>query len=645
MFMQSKSDIKPVQAKYSLQIYREQAEFNAISCLLNCYLREFAIVRQEVDFDDTHPDCPLSLSQCLTRDQQKVRLKLPESNATLLFVADRVSLLGRIRFTPQLYLKKLGCVWQLSSAEQITQLLLAHLAKITSTEFNHELLTQIGNSIAVTQAFLQRLSQQAPTDNQLLSYAGAGLIASEQSLLWGHAMHPTPKSRHGVAFDDMLACSPEIKANFCLYWFKVDPSLVKQLYCTEVKPMDWINKIKPQKACLYPCHPWEVNTIFEQPLVRKAIAAGLIEPLGQIGTEVYPTSSVRTTYLPDINQFMKFSIHVRLTNCVRKNAWYELESAVILSKILMTVAAEARMHCPHFTLMAEPGASTLDLSGLADEDEDMHSNRAQSLMVSECFGILYREGIENHLLERYKPLMAGALFAWDHQGKSVCEMRLMALSKHRHQTYQQTVIQWFSAYVDVLLPGIFYFFFKRGVAFEPHLQNTVVGFEEGIPAYIWLRDLEGTKLVPEFWPSESLEGLSQEAKASVYYSRDQGWNRIAYCSLINHVSEAIFHLAAGSQQLEVKLWQVVANVIRQWQHIEGEQPELAGLLQGDPIPSKNNLSTRLFMQADRLSGYTRLPNPMAHRRDDNAEATTSEPVDIAASEIATSQLLPGVYCG
>ncbi|UJF22080.1 IucA/IucC family protein [Shewanella sp. OMA3-2] len=647
MLIQSKNEVKQGGNKYSQQVYQQQAEANAIGCLLNCYLREFAIVRNEVDLNDTHPDCPLSLSQSLPRNRQKVRIRLPESNAVLLVVADRVSLLGRIRFSSQLYLKKTGSFWQLSSVSHLTELLLNHLAKITNSAFNHELLDQIGNSIDVTNAFLQRVETCGRVNtNMAMSIGAQGLIASEQSLLWGHAMHPTPKSRHGVAFDDMLACSPEIQANFSLYWFKVDPSIVKQLHCSDMKPMDWIGLIKPDRACLYPCHPWEVNTILAQPLVQKAITAGLIEPLGQMGSQVYPTSSVRTTYLPDINQFMKFSIHVRLTNCVRKNAWYELDSAVALSRVLMAVADEAYLHCPNFALMAEPGASTLDLSGLFNDDQDTPANKAQHLMVSECFGILYREGIPDHQLERYKPLMAGALFAWDNRGQSVCEMQIMALAKRTQQEYEQTVIQWFSAYIDVLLPGIFYFFFKRGVAFEPHLQNTVIGFENGLPAFIWLRDLEGTKLVPEFWPSSSLQGLSGEAKRSVYYSREQGWSRVAYCGLINNVSEAMFHLAAGDQVLEAKLWQILANVIHQWQQIEGLQPELVGLLQGDRIPSKNNLSTRLFMKADKLSSYTQLASPLGHCNNrPEAMRLNRSAVNINTSGKTPSQTPTGAYCG
>ncbi|NRD75565.1 siderophore biosynthesis protein PvsD [Shewanella sp. VB17] len=642
MQIQSQSKVEQEDDKYRVQVFREQAESNAIACLLNCYLREFAIVRQEVDFDDALPDCPLSLSLLLTQEQQKVRIRFPESGSVLLLIADRVSLLGRVSISSPIYFKKLGCVWQISRTEHLIEFMLQHLAKLTNTQFNHELQEQIANSINVTQAFLQRLNEKNRLVlNTDMNAAVKSLIGSEQSLLWGHAMHPSPKSRHGVSFDDMLACSPEIQANFPLYWFEVDPSLIKQLHCTDVKPMEWIDRIKPSNVCLYPCHPWEVKTILAQPLVQRAMAFGLIKPLGEMGAKVCPTSSVRTTYIPDINQFMKFSIHVRLTNCVRKNAWYELESAVALSRVLMKVASDGYAHCPNFSLMAEPGASTLDLSALENVD-GVSVSQSDHLMVSECFGILYREGISISQLEQYKPEMAGALFAWDSQGDSIGEMRMREVAKRRQQSYQQTVVQWFGAYIEVLLPSIFYFFFKRGVAFEPHLQNTVIGFEDDMPAYIWLRDLEGTKLLPEFWPSSSLPDLSEEAKSSVYYTRELGWSRIAYCSLINNVSEAMFHLAAGDRALETELWQLLANVVEQWQQVEGEEPELVGLLQGEKIPAKNNLSTRLFMKADRLSSYTQLTNPLAMLKNEVMANLAEQSFAIVGTDLQPSPIASGV---
>jgi siderophore synthetase component len=75
----------------------------------------------------------------------------------------------------------------------------------------------------------------------------------------------------------------------------------------------------------------------------------------------------------------------------------------------------------------------------------------------------------------------------------------------------------------------------------------------------------------------------------------------------------MFHLADGDEILEARLWQCVARIAEDWQRVHGEQPLLRGLLNGETLPSKNNLRTRLFQRADRDADYTDLPNPIRRR--------------------------------
>ena len=165
---------------------------------------------------------------------------------------------------------------------------------------------------------------------------------------------------------------------------------------------------------------------------------------------------------------------------------------------------------------------------------------------------------------------------------------------------------------------------------EPHLQNTVIGFDSGLPTRVWIRDLEGTKLIPSYWPEEKLGHLSSGARASLYYTQVQGWKRIAYCTLVNNLAEAIFHLTSvhqtSAQQktgrenvcdpeaLEQHLWHIISKITQRFQQRFGTQPLLQGLLNGDALPSKNNLRLRLFKRADRDADYSDLPSPMRVNR-------------------------------
>jgi siderophore synthetase component len=583
---------------------------NAIGCLLNCYIREYANPRDEVTVNGTVADCPLALKQSLAQGNHLISIDFPESRTRILIGADIVSVLQRCRFVTKPYLKVLGKPWLPVQAEPLCRFMLKHLSLTLANGFNEEFLEQVRNSIEVTQAFLLRQGEK--------SLAGDSFIRSEQSLLWGHAMHPTPKSRQGVPLGALLNCSPETSSVFQLYWFEIDPSVIEylgnkafDLSC--VSPGVTQEASNRASATLYPCHPWEVEKILGNPLVKKAIELGLIKPLGYQGQPWAPTSSVRTLYHPDSSLQMKLSIHVRLTNCVRKNAWYELESAVVLTELILGVGESIREDCPAFTVMPEPVATTVDLSSLAANTKLNHELLAES--GRESFGILYRESISRADRESYQPALAASLFSWDSSGQSVIAESLKGVSARGGMSYDELATLWLTDYLAVLMPGLLRYFFDAGIVFEPHLQNTVIGFTDGMPSRIWIRDLEGAKLLPEKWPEHSLSKMSERAKSSVYYSREKGWQRIAYCLMINNISEAIFHLSAGNNDLESRLWDRLRLSLNEWQAQYGSQPELQGLLQGGAIPCKTNLVTRLLKQADKLSGYTLLPSPLSKSKE------------------------------
>ncbi|MFT4036465.1 MAG: IucA/IucC family protein, partial [Patulibacter sp.] len=96
------------------------------------------------------------------------------------------------------------------SADQVT----AHMA----------LIERIADSTANIAAFLASRPDQldAPAPASASSF-----IATEQSLLLGHQLHPTPKSRGEFSPADLRRYSPETQGRFQLAWLAVDPSLVQ----------------------------------------------------------------------------------------------------------------------------------------------------------------------------------------------------------------------------------------------------------------------------------------------------------------------------------------------------------------------------------------------------------------------------------
>ncbi|WP_152635528.1 IucA/IucC family protein [Pseudomonas sp. Ant30-3] len=560
-----------------------EAQRHAIECLLNCYLREYALPRNEANLNYQAQDLPMSLRQVNGR---RISIRLPAGR--LVIRIDRASLLGRCHYTSAPYFKGSNQSWRPLKALELARLLCTPLS---GADRVGEMLQQVANSLQVTSTFLRH---SRPAND-----AANSLLASEQHQLWGHALHPTPKSREGVSHDDLLACSPEVGAHFQLHWFKVDPTLIRH---QGEDPRSTLRQLSGREDA-YPCHPWEVARVLADPLVQRAQQQGLIEYLGPLGQAMYPTSSVRTLYHPQMAYFMKFSMHVRLTNCVRKNAWYELDSAVALTRLLGPIMSELATQQPGFMLMSEPSATSLDLSALGTLEE--------SREVTECFGIVYRENISVADCERYQPQVAMALFTWDNQGRSVCRQQVRRYAKKVGLTIEQATLNWLDAYASQMLAGVLYCLFRQGVVLEPHLQNTVIGFsEDGLPDHIWIRDLEGTKLVPEIWPAERLSALDERTRSSVYYSADKAWQRVGYCALVNNLGEAIFHLANGSDVLEQQLWARIGDLLHAQSALLGHPTELRELCAGAPFPSKENFMTRLMMRADREAGYTSLPSPL-----------------------------------
>lgn len=271
----------------------------------------------------------------------------------------------------------------------------------------------------------------------------------------GPCLASDPEESRGVSLESLLACSPEVGAHFSLHWFQVDPSLFRHL---GDDPRATLRQLSGEEH-LYPCHPWEVQRILGNPLVQRAMSRGLMAYRGALGAPLYPTSSVRTLYHPELAYFLKFSVHVRLTNCIRKNAWYELHSAVALTRLLRPAMADLARHQPGFELMPEPAASTLDLSALGSAE--------QAREVTECFGILYRGNFDAGSREAYRPQVAMALFTWGLDGHGMCASRLRQCAARLGLGREETAALWLQRYAGLLLGGVLHCLYRQGWSWNP----------------------------------------------------------------------------------------------------------------------------------------------------------------------------------
>ena len=507
------------------------ADHVVVHTLLNCYVREVGHARIV---------------------GEHLHVRLPRVDRMLRVEVRRRSLAGSHRFTGPVAVWH-GGSWSEMDWREVASDIAAELTMATGVR-NDEFVDQVVASHEVMATALG----SAPAD--LDPY-----LASEQALPLGHRFHPTPKART-AASGDWREYAPETGSRFPLRYLAVRADAVRE---ESIDGLDVIDRLLPVPAGhrLLPVHPWQYELLRHNTTLAAALRAGTVLDLGVGGPLFTPTSSVRTLHGP--GGFLKFSLQVRITNCVRKNAAYELSSAVALTRLL------AGLPVP---LLAEPGYRTIDLG-----DRELVDG----------FGVIVRDDVSGHLPPGVTPLLAAAVA--DEYASSPA---------HVSQLVGDDVLGWWRAYLDLLVPPVLSALFDHGVVLEPHLQNVLVGVAgDGTPVRTLFRDLEGTKLVADRHAA-TLAALPSDVAGPLTYTAEQGLRRVSYCLLVNHIGEFVATLADLRPDLEARLWAMVAERLAPW-------PGMHPILAGEPVPAKANLLTRWQRATDRQAGYVPVALPLA----------------------------------
>ncbi len=538
--------------------------------LLNCLLREVSGPEHQSAVDDGW-----------------LLLRLPRAGVVLRVELRRTALIGAHRFRGAVYVQQsVGPVFEESGAELTWHELADHVRRelaLRSGFENEEFLPQIESSHEGVTRALNRTRPVGPDR----------FLESEQAMLFGHRFHPAPKARTENR-DDWAAYGPESRAAFQLRYLAVRAELLaEESLDPEITALvDGLCEV-PDGYRLLPAHPWQFSMMRVNPLYQAAVERGDVIDLGTGGVPFTATSSVRTLSGPDA--FLKFSLNIRITNCLRKNAAYEMTGAVALTRLLAPVLDDLAVRFPGAAVLREPAFRTLALPGV---------DGAADVAVYEGFGLIVRTGLNDVLRPGVTPLMAGAV-ADEYATSSAHISHLLDGADDAE------IMSWWTAYLRLLIPPVLAAYLDHGVVLEPHLQNVLIGVDaNNQPVQVLFRDLEGTKLVDEPH-TETLAGLPADVAGPMTYDAQRGWDRVVYCLLVNHVSDLLGAVADLSPALEGRLWAEVRTVIAEHADQNGCPPLLAALLAGVPLPAKTNMLTRWGRLPDRSAGYVRLPSPIA----------------------------------
>ncbi|MET7820696.1 IucA/IucC family protein [Micromonospora zamorensis] len=464
----------------------------------------------------------------------------------------RHSSLGAHRYTGPVQRRTDNGRWVDLDADGLASLVAAELTTRTGLA-NDEFVEQVQAS----RDTVARLLADRPTEDPEPTGEPAidAYVDSEQSLVFGHPHHPTPKWRSGDP-ESWRAYAPELRTSFRMHWLAVPDDLVAGAGPFDALVAALDPPRPPHGHRVLPVHPWQLSLIPPtHPRLRD---------LGEAGVPVRPTASVRTLYAPAADLFVKTSLHVRITNCLRKNARYELTGAVALTDLL------ARVPMPEGVgLLTEPAYRTVDAAG-----------------PDEAYGTILRSGLRPHLRPGDTPMLAAALAATP--------------------LVTPDPVAWWRAYVGLLVPAVLRCWLSHGVVHEAHLQNVVVVLDrDRRPVRMLLRDLEGVKLDAERWAT-----WPDGVPAQVRYGPLDARRRIVYCLFVNHLGGICGALADARPGIERRLWQELRAVVEAVAADLDDPPELRALLNGEPLLAKANLLVRWRRDADRAAPFVPVPNPL-----------------------------------
>lgn len=419
----------------------------------------------------------------------------------------------------------------------------------------------------------------------------------ERALLRGHPFHPTAKSAEGFDDADLAAYAPEQGAELRLHLVAVHPDLVAEHGRTGFDVLDGTRRgglgdRSSDHWPVLPVHPWQAAYLEARPptdAVTVLRNTGRLRFLGPVGPRATPTSSVRTVVTrrgltndnstgPDHTQpssgpVWKLPLHVRLTHFVRTNPPDHLRRAVDASALIARRRPGWRH--PGFGVLVETGWRGVDAREVGDD-------RAADLAVlvreppppgSAVLAGLLAEGPRGEpppLLARVRATGAGSA-AWLRRHLAVATIPLLRI------------------------------FDTDGIGLEAHVQNVLVGDDDGWPARLRVRDMEGVHV-------DRTRAHGLPCSSPVLYDPEEAWRRLRYHAIVNHLGHLVATLGFFGDTAEGELWGVVADELA-----AAGTPSATALTREATLPAKANLASRLAARGE-TPDYVEIDNPIRGAR-------------------------------
>ncbi|QTL48488.1 IucA/IucC family protein [Priestia aryabhattai] len=570
------------------------ANFITMQNMINCYIRE------------TGKGVWESVSEM--KSEERLVLRLEKQPVTLYFPVKYRSATGRhLFFSNFSYRIQQG---ELKELDIVT--LLAFLLKEVTDHLLqvNELIVRVLLSYENMKLFIEKRQKELETCYKW----DKTFLESEQSLLIGHQLHPTPKSRQGILPEEEEVFGPEVNGKFQLHYFKAHKSLVaeqsagsqtaSQLIKEQLKKDKTVSEEFIQLYCqaddysLIPMHPLQARYLLGKEEVCEWIQKGRLAYLGPHGQPFYPTSSVRTVYSEDADVMYKFSIPVKITNSLRVNKRKELSRGVEVSRLLQKgLQAELQENHPAFQVIEDPAYIALGKKELGFEVM-IRSNPFQG-----------EQGDRTTLL---------ASLCQDHVfGKaSQIENIINYIAASENSTNEDISKRWFKRYLDVSFHPMMWLYTQKGIALEAHQQNSVIKLDEnGYPSVFYYRDNQGYYFMKS--KEQELRKLlpSLNGESDTVCDDAVAEERFRYYVFFNHILGLVNAFGAAGLVQESDLLLILRQEIEMYKE-KDHTGLVSSMLEEKVLPCKANFLTRVH-DMDELIGsletqsvYVNVENPL-----------------------------------
>lgn len=466
--------------------------------------------------------------------------------------------------------------------------------------FELELLTRLLESYQQTSHYVATAAPfQADEDD---------FIAAEQSLVFGHWLHPTPKSRQGMTFWQQKTYSPELRGHFRLHYFAAKSQNVRHASARPLQTPEIVHSLLGHGVnaldigsdeYLLPMHPLQAEALLLDPEIQAMQRAGTLRHLGPAGSPFTATSSVRTVYSADAEWMLKFSLPVRITNSLRLNRRQELEAGIAMAKLIDRIGFSERSQ--NFRIIQDPAYITLDLPGRSESGFEV-------ILRENPFTAGKGKGIVTVAALTADPLPTE---------RSRLEHLVRRIAARDQDSVESVSLAWFEKYLACAVEPLIELYDEHGVALEAHQQNSLLDVSTGYPAVSYYRDNQGFYLSERYRGAITRHVPETDAIGSLYFPESEIRDRFAYYLIVNQAFSVISRMGHDELCDEAHLLRMLRS------HLEScaQKMNRAGrdfarqLLDLPTIASKANLSTRLLdvdeLQLDHPAAlYRPVPNPL-----------------------------------